>query len=134
MDGGTYGDIIYMPFLIALVLIGMAFALVGFLRVGASYAVQYSAQVGAVAPEEGGNVLAILWRGWSNADGQSGSFAVDEEARTVTANVNTATSYDFSAFGMLPWTFSIGAGGELHVRSERFYPGEPVCDEGGCGE
>lgn len=137
MDGGSYGDIIFMPYLIGLLLVGLLFALVGFWRVGASYATQRSAQIGSVAAdgEAAGNAaLSAIWRGWTGRDLASGGVTVDAQDRSVGANINAMVNYDSALFG--GWSLPISAGGQMSVRSERFYPGQPVCDEDGanCGE
>jgi len=130
IDGGSYADVVYLPFLLALLLLGLFFALVGFWRVGASYSTQTSAQVGAVSPGNGGNVLTTWWSGWTGGNFPSGGFALDTSGRAVRSNVETAKTFDFFGFG--EWEVPIG--GQTSSRSERFYPGRPVCDENGCHE
>ena len=121
-----------MPFLIALLMIGLIFGMVGFWRVGASYSVQYGAQVGSVAPAEGADVLNALWRGWMNNGQITGEFAVNDAERSVRASAEAEKAFEYQRFGL--WNFEISAGGDLHIRSERFYPGAPMCDEEGCDE
>jgi hypothetical protein len=106
--------------------------LIGFWRVGASYAVQYGVQVGSVAPAEGGSVLNAIWQRWMNSSQIAGEFAVNDSNRTVTASVEGSKSFENQGFGL--WNFDISAGGDLRVRSERFYPGAPTCYEGFCDE
>ena len=64
-EGGTFADIAYMPFLTALLLLGLVLAAVGFWRVGASYSSQRGAQIGAVAPDQGGAATSGFWQGWT---------------------------------------------------------------------
>ena len=132
MDSGNYADIVYIPFLLGLLLFGLVIALVGFWRVGASYATQRSAQVGAVSPGQGNAVLADAWSGWTNGNAPTDGFAVDAQNRTVRAAIDTNKSFEVPELGL--WGFSISAGGNMRVRSERFYPGQPVCDGGTCDE
>ena len=130
VEGGTFGELAYMPFLIGLLLVGLVFALIGFWRVGASYAAQYSAQIGAVAPDEGATVLTALWNGWSHDDMPTGGFALEAGDRNVSANIGRSTTFNFYTVGS--WDFQIDA--QTHSRSERFYPGGPVCDLDSCNE
>lgn len=130
VEGGTFGELAYMPFLIGLLLVGLVFALVGFWRVGASYSAQYSAQIGAVSPNEGDNVLTVLWNGWSHDDMPTGGFALEAGDRNVSANIGRSTTFNFYTFGT--WDLQVDA--QTHARSERFYPGGPVCDLDGCNE
>jgi len=132
MEGGTYAEIAYEPFFIAIVLLGVIFAMLGFWRVGASYATQTAAQIGAVAPSEGNTALADVWVAWTHANAPSNGFQVDVEGRTVSAHLSTSASFNSNIFG--PLTFAITAGTNTATRSERFYPGQPVCDENGCHE
>jgi hypothetical protein len=132
MEAGVTSDILFIPFLVGLLLFGLIFAMVGFWRVGASYATQRSAQVGSVAPDQGNGVLSYLWQGWTGSSDTTGSFGVDSSGRTVHANIDAAKSFNSNVFGA--WMFDVGGGGEMHIRSERFYPGQPECDEQGCNE
>ena len=131
-DAGTLGDIIYIPYLVGLLLIGLMFALVGFYRVGASYAVQLGSQIGAVSPQNGNAAIASYWQTWMNSNTPTDAFAVDNQDRTVSASVNTSQSFNSNIIG--PWQFAINAGSNMHVRSERFYPGQPACEGSNCNE
>jgi hypothetical protein len=117
-----------LPFLIGLLLLGLVIALVGFWRVGASYSAQRSVQVGSVSPESGDDVLSAMWRAWTNSSLPSGGFVVDEENRTVRANISTEFNVDLSGQGFMPMGFTISGGSNTQTRFERFYPGEPECD------
>jgi len=132
MEGGTYAEIVYEPFFITIVLLGVILAMVGFWRVGASYAAQTAAQIGAVAPSEGNAALADVWVAWTQANAPTNGFQVDVEGRTVRARISTSASFNSNMFG--PLTFAITAGTNTSTRSERFYPGQPVCDVNGCHE
>ena len=129
-EGGTFGDLAYMPFLVGLLLVGLVFALVGFWRVGASYSAQYSTQVGSVAPGQGGNVLTALWSGWSHDNATGGGFALEPGERNVRTSIDRATTFSFLNFGA--WDLQVDA--STNARSERFYPGGPVCGAEGCSE
>jgi hypothetical protein len=122
-DGGTFSDTLYMPFLVGLLLIGVALGLVGFWRVGASYSTQRGAQLGAVSPEEGDDMVAALWRAWSNREVTGGGFEIDSSDRSVSASIDASQSFNFASFGSQE--FDISAGGQMRIRSERFYPGQP---------
>jgi hypothetical protein len=131
-DGGSYGELVYMPFLVGLVLFGLVLALVGFWRVGASYSTQRSMQIGAVSPESGQDALSALWRNWTNSSRPAGEFVVDEDSRTVGASISTSTRFNFYTLGA--YSFSVSSGSQTHTRFERFYPGQPECEEASCNE
>ncbi len=132
MDGGNYSDIVFAPVLVALLLFGLMVALVGFYRVGASYAAQGSAQLAAVAPDRANAALQNAWSGWTQGNAPPNGIAVDSQSRTVSANIATTKSYNMGVLGN--YRFQISAGSGIHVRSERFYPGQPVCTDTGCNE
>lgn len=132
MDGGNYSDIVYAPMLLALLLFGLMVALVGFYRVGASYAAQGSAQLAAVAPDQADPALQNAWSGWTQGNAPTNGVTVDSASRTVSANIDTSKSYNMGVLGN--YQFQISAGSGIHVRSERFYPGQPVCTDTGCNE
>ena len=127
---GSFADIIYMPVLIALLLFGLVMAMVGFWRVGASYATQRGAQAGAVAPSNGSTVQTSSWQGWTNTNGAPGNYVVDPQIRSSHASMNTQVTFEYMGLG--PWQFSIGA--QSRSRSERFYPGSPMCTSSGCDD
>ena len=127
---GEFADLAFLPLILGVLLLGIAFAMVGFWREGAGYATMNSAQVGAVAPSRGNSVQWSFWTGWTNAGSLNGGFAVDAPNRSATASMNM--SQDFSFVWLGPWTFSIAA--QTHTRSERFYPGGPICSGGSCNE
>lgn len=130
MEGGTFGDLAFIPFLTALLMVGLFFALIGIWRVGASFSSQLSADTGAVAPAQGASALQTYWSWWGGANASGGGFTLTPENRTVRSNVNTSFTFDYFGFGS--WTFGIQ--GQTQSRSERFYPGAPVCAGATCGE
>lgn len=132
MDGGNTSDIEYIPFLIGLLFFGLMISLVGFYRVGASYATQFSAQVGSVSPEYGNDALAAIWTAWTGANAPSDGFTQDADTRTVNSSLSTTKSFNIGVLGA--YDFDISAGSGLNVRNERFYPGQPVCTETKCNE
>lgn len=132
MDGGNYSDIVFAPFLLGLLLFGLMVALVGYYRVGASYSSQGAAQLAAVAPDQANAALANAWSGWTNGNAPADGVTVDSQARTVSANIDTSKSYNIGVLGN--YEFSISAGSGVAVRSERFYPGQPVCTGSRCNE
>jgi hypothetical protein len=124
MDGGNTSDIEYIPFLTALLLFGLMVALVGFYRVGASYSTQYAAQVGSVAPDQGNAALAAMWKAWTNSnDAPTDGFTQDSQTRSVNTSISASKSFNLGILG--DYSFDIGSGTAIHVRSERFYPGAP---------
>ena len=129
-DGGTLPDIIFMPMLFALVLMALFFTLIGFYRIGASYASQQGALVGAVSPGTGDQALTSSWNNWTNKDFPGGGFAYDPTTRSAEANLSTSQIFDY--WGLGPWI--IGITGHTYTRSERFYPGGPVCHGTNCTE
>jgi hypothetical protein len=129
--GGEYAFIVYSPFLIGVLMVGICFALIGFWRIGASYAAQRSAQVGAVNPGQAMTAQSAFLTDWTNASSApAGGFGVNAPNRTATSSVNTRQAFEYLEFG--EWTFEIG--GQTMTRSERFYPGRPVCNADGCDE
>lgn len=130
--GGDYAFIVYSPFLLGVLMVGICFALIGFWRIGASYAAQHSAQVGAVNPGSATAAQNAYFTDWTGAASVAGgSFGVDAPNRTTTSAINTQQTFQYMTyFG--PWTFEIG--GQTMSRSERFYPGKPVCNGDGCDE
>jgi hypothetical protein len=130
MDGGSFGDIVHMPLMISLLVLGLMVAMVGFWRVGASYSAQRSAQTEAVTPSAGDGVMTQLLRNWIGGDPGQGDVNVDAANRTVWATVDDARTVDAKLLGA--WQAEIPA--NTRIRSERFYPGQPVCDADGCYE
>lgn len=130
MDG-DYAFIVYSPFMIAVLMVGICFAMIGFWRLGASYSAQRSAQLGAVSPGKANGALTAYFVDWTNASSVAGaSFGVDAPNRTVTAALRTHQTFEYQSFG--PWNFGIE--GQTLSRSERFYPGKPLCNADGCDE
>jgi hypothetical protein len=129
---GSLGDVAYVPFLLMLVLFGLMLALVGFWRVGSSFSTQLSAQAGSVAPDEGSGMLANLWMAWTGTEAPAHSFSVDSQTRSVSASINGSSAFNLGNFGAWQWSISSGEG--IQVRSERFYPGQPVCVGAQCNE
>ncbi|MCL5997316.1 MAG: hypothetical protein M1546_14855 [Chloroflexi bacterium] len=126
-DAGSFGDTIYLPLLFVLLLFGFIVAMVGFWRVGASYATQYGAQVGAISPEVGDSVVAEQWSGWTGGNAPTDAFWVAPDGRSVGASIDTSATFD--SFFLGPMDFSISAGSDMHVRAERFYPGPDAEDQ-----
>ena len=127
---GAFSDVIYMPVLIALLLFGLVMAMVGFWRIGASYSTQLGAQAGAVAPANGSSTQTSKWQGWTNSTTSPGNYVVDPQIRSSHASMNTSIIFEYMGLG--PWEFSINA--QTRSRSERFYPGAPVCTFSGCDD
>ncbi|GEM_PF-5526295 len=127
---GAFSDVMYMPILIALLLFGLVMAMVGFWRIGASYATQRGAQVGAVAPDNGSAAQSSAWQGWTNSTTAPGNYVVDPQIRSSHASMNTFVIFEYMGLG--PWQFSISA--QTRSRAERFYPGAPVCTISGCDD
>ncbi|HEY3289355.1 MAG TPA: hypothetical protein VGK87_04430 [Anaerolineae bacterium] len=132
MDGGNTSDIEYIPFLIGLLFFGLMISLVGFYRVGASYATQFSSQVGSVLPDQGNDALAAIWIAWTGANAPANGFTQDTTARTVNTSMSTTKSFNLGVLGT--YDFDISSGSGLTIRNERFYPGQPVCTETICHE
>jgi hypothetical protein len=120
----------FMTMLIALLLFGLVMAMVGFWRIGASYSTQRGAQWGAVNPSNGASVQNSSFQGWTNTTAEGGKFTVIPSQRSSEAQLNTYVIFDYMGFG--PWRFSVDA--QTHSRSERFYPGGPICTVNGCDE
>ena len=130
MDGGNFADIVFIPYLVGVLVFGIFIALIGFWRVGASFATQSSVQVGSVAPGEGNAILGSAWSIWTNSNSPASGFVLNSSERTVSAGVNTGQGLEYFLFGPMPMTID----GQSHSRSERFYPGGPVCSGGQCDE
>ena len=129
-DGGTFADIQFTPMLFALVVVGLFFALIGFYRVGASFSTQEGALVGAASPGTGQAMLTSSWIDWTRSNGPSNGFAVMPASRAVQTNLSTSGTFDYMGLGA--WTMQIL--GQTYTRSERFYPGGPVCNGSNCSE
>ncbi len=130
MDGGTTPDIVYTPMLFALVVMALFFMLIGFNRIGASYATQQSALVGSVSPGTGQQALTVSWGNWTNGNFPGGGFTVIPANRSAQANLIGSQAFDY--WGLGPWL--MGINGQTYTRSERFYPGKPVCNGSNCSE
>ena len=128
---GSFSDIIFMPFLLTLMLFGLMLALVGFWRVGSSFSTQLSAQVGSVAPDQATNALSALWSAWTGKELPSGSKFTTTE-RNISTSINADAGFNLNEFG--GWQFSISSGSSVQVHSEKFYPGQPKCDDENCNE
>lgn len=129
-DGGVFADLLYLPVIFALVLFALFITLVGFYRIGASYTTQQSALVGSVSPTNGYLTLFTRWTDWTYTTFSKGDFVVDPAARSAQANVNAVLTFDI--YGLGP--FSLPIQGQTYTRSERFYPGDPICDGENCHE
>jgi hypothetical protein len=130
MDGGNYADIVFIPYLVGVLVFGIFIALIGFWRVGASFATQASVQVGSVAPSDGNATLSGAWAIWTNSNSPSSGFVLNSAERSVSSGINTGQGLEYFLFGPMPMTIN----GQSHSRSERFYPGGPVCSGGECDE
>ena len=130
MDGGTFPDIVFMPMLFVLVVFALFITLVGFYRIGASYATQQSALIGAVSPSTGQQALSSSWFNWTTVGGPNYGFSVDPSTRSAQATMSTSGTFDY--YGLGPWI--MGITGHTYTRSERFYPGGPVCHDTNCSE
>ncbi len=128
---GSFGDIIFMPFLLMLMLFGLMLALVGFWRVGSSFSTQLSAQVGSVAPDQANSALSALWSAWTGKELPSGS-EFTTTGRNISTSINADAGFNLNEFG--GWQFSVSSGSSMQVRSEKFYPGQPECDGEKCNE
>jgi hypothetical protein len=129
---GSLGDVVFVPFLLLVMLFGLMVALIGFWRVGASFSTQLSAQAGSVSPDQGNSILAGLWTAWTGGNAPTNGFSTDSSTRSVSSSINTTKSFDLSELGM--YQFSISSGANMQIRSERFYPGQPVCTGTQCNE
>ncbi len=129
-DGGVFADLVILPMLFALVLVGLFIMLIGFYRIGANYSTQQGALVGSVSPGTGAATLISRWMDWTSGNFPSGGFVVDDADRAAQANVGTSQTFQF--YGLGAWLMPIS--GQTYTRSERFYPGGPVCDGSNCSE
>jgi hypothetical protein len=114
-------------------LFGLMLALVGFWRVSSSFSTQLSAQVGSVAPDQANDVLSSLWTAWTGKALPSGAgFVEDDETRSISTSIDADAGFNLGEFG--GWQFSVSSGSSMKVRSEKFYPGQPVCEGEQCNE
>jgi hypothetical protein len=129
--GDDFAFVAYTPFLLGVLFVGILFGMLGFWRVGASYATQRGTQVGAVAPSRGSATIGDLYISWSNAQSTpSSGFGVVEDDRITIGSTDFTRTFEFGPFGQ--WTFGVGA--QTQTRSERFYGGAPNCEDGECNE
>lgn len=136
IEGGSSGGddfafVTYGPFLLAILLIGLCFAMIGFWRIGASYATQRGAQVGSYNPGQASDAQQSFFFDWTNASSApSTNFSNQAGDRRSTSTLNSNKEFSSYVFG--DWSFDIDA--QTQTRSERFYPGAPVCNGDGCDE
>ena len=129
--GDDYGMTLHVPFLLAVLFIGLVFGMIGFWRVGASYATQNGTQTGGVAPGRANSTIGAFYTAWSNAQSvPSSNVNVFTGDRRTVGTMSTNKNFDLGLFGN--WTLGLGA--QTQSRSERFYPGAPQCADGDCNE
>lgn len=130
VEGGIFADLVFMPMLFVLVIMGLFFALIGFYRIGASYATQQSALIGSVSPGTGQQALSTSWLNWTTYAGPDYGFSYNPSTRSAQSTLNTSGTFEY--YGLGPWIMQIM--GHTYTRSERFYPGGPVCNGTSCSE
>ncbi len=128
-EGGSLAFIVYTPYLFGLLLVGLAFALVGFWRVGATMSVERGAAANAVSP--GGSSAAGARSAqqqaldtWANASGGQVTLQAGPGQRSDTLTFSSRAILRTGVFGN--WEF--GLPGQSERRRERFYSGPPACE------
>lgn len=136
-EGSALADALYTPVLFFLLLIGLAFALVGVWRIGATMSAEAGALVDARAPGGGGADTARAAQQealstWADAAGGQTSLSVGPGGRAEKVGFQASVTLRVGIFGN--WTFSLPGQGQS--RRERFYVGPAVCDDvtGECHE
>lgn len=137
-DGDTFAHITYMPFLFGVLLLGIFFAMIGFWRMGVSYANDRGAVVGTTAASgvsAGTAAQNKAFVDWSNASSApNGAMAVDScgrSAKTTYSNTPSHFQYGYATNAFGPFG-SVSAGqAQEDRRWERFYPGAP---KAGCAD
>jgi hypothetical protein len=133
---GDFAFTVYTPYLFALLLVGLAFALVGFWRVGATMSAERAAAANGVSAQGSSASVAQAaqqqaFDTWANARGGQVGLSAGPGQRS--------DKLTFSARAMLrtgflgDWQFSLP--GQSERRRERFYSGPAVCEsEASCHE
>lgn len=130
-EGGELGFALYTPSLFLLMLAGVAFALIGFWRSGATMSAERAAAANAVA--SGGSnasaaraVQADAFATWASASGGDAVLVAGPGRRSDTLSFAAEAEFRTGLFGV--WTFALP--GQGSARRERFYAGPPVCPAG----
>ncbi len=126
---GEFAFTIYTPYLFALLLVGLAFALVGFWRIGATMSAERAAAANGVSAQ-GSNAsvaLAVQQQAldtWANARGGQVGLSAGPGQRSDTLTFSARATLRTGFLGN--WEFSLP--GQSERRRERFYSGPAVCE------
>lgn len=133
---GDFAFTIYTPYLFALLLAGLAFALVGFWRIGATMSAERAAAANGVSPQGSSASVARAaqqqaFDTWADASGGAVGLSAGSGQRSDTLTFAARATLRTGFLGN--WEFSLP--GQSERRRERFYSGPAVCDsEANCHE
>lgn len=130
-EGGELAFTVYTPVLFALLLVGVAFALIGFWRSGATMSAERGAAANGVAPggssaATAGAAQADAFETWAGASGGRTALEAGPGYRSDTLTFAAEAELRTGLLGA--WTFALP--GQGAARRERFYAGPPVCPPG----
>ena len=133
---GDFAFTIYTPYLFALLLVGLAFALVGFWRIGATMSAERAAAANGVSAQGSNASVAQAAQQqafdmWANARGGDVDLSAGPGQRSDTLTFSARATLRTGFLGN--WEFSLP--GQSERRRERFYSGPAVCEsEAACHE
>ena len=126
---GEFAFTIYTPYLFALLLVGLAFALVGFWRIGATMSAERAAAANGVSAQGSNASVAQAVQQqaldtWANARGGQVGLSAGPGQRSDTLTFSARATLRTGFLGN--WEFSLP--GQSERRRERFYSGPAVCE------
>ncbi|MEO6060624.1 MAG: hypothetical protein ABIQ99_01645 [Thermoflexales bacterium] len=133
---GEFAFTIYTPYLFALLLVGLAFALVGFWRIGATMSAERAAAANGVSAQGSNAAVAQAaqqqaFDTWANARGGEIGLSTGPGRRSDTLTFSARATLRTGFLGN--WEFTLP--GQSERRRERFYSGPAVCEtEANCHE
>lgn len=133
---GDFAFTIYTPYLFALLLVGLAFALVGFWRIGATMSAERAAAANGVSAQGSNAAVARsaqqqAFDTWANARGGDVDLSAGPGQRSDTLTFSARATLRTGFLGN--WEFTLP--GQSERRRERFYSGPAVCEsEVNCHE
>ncbi len=133
---GDFAFTIYTPYLFALLLVGLAFALVGFWRIGATMSAERAAAANGVSAQGSNAAVARsaqqqAFDPWANARCGDVDLTAGPGQRSDTLKFSARATLRTGFLGN--WEFTLP--GQSERRRERFYSGPAVCEsEVNCHE
>ena len=130
--GAEFAFIVYTPFLMGLLIVGIFFGMLGFWRVGAGYANLVGTQKAVTTSDSSGEeVQRAAFGAWTHTDSVSSGITdvtTQAEDRFILASFDIKRTFEFWNFD--PINYSVDS--QIQARLERFFPGAPKCSGGDC--